>query len=311
MIGKRRMWIVLSMMLAATLALSGCGGSSQNANGEAPGGKQAGSTGESANTPADAKLAAQYKKLNMGHPLEIATDFTLGIPWAVKNQDGSETGVSVDLARAIAGTLGAQADIKQAVFDTIIPGLAAKRYDFAITGMGDTPERQQQIDFVDYILGGSAFGVLKTSDLKDKNLSLDTICGMQVGSQRGTIENGYLNDASKKCVADGKKPIDMPVFDQQQQALLALKSQRVPAILTDVVILKVFGADPNNPITTSGEPIHAVLAGIALPKGSDLVPLVRDALQHLMDDGTYQKIMKANGVEDLALTKATVNKSTP
>ncbi len=47
--------------------------------------------------------------------------------------------------------------------------------------------------------------------------------------------------------------------------------------------------------------------GIAIKKGDDTDKAVQKAMQKLMDDGTYMKILKHWGVESGALDKAEIN----
>ena len=47
--------------------------------------------------------------------------------------------------------------------------------------------------------------------------------------------------------------------------------------------------------------------GIAMPKGSDLAPAMQAAVQHLIDDGTYQKIVQKWGLEGGAIKQAPLN----
>ena len=57
-----------------------------------------------------------------------------------------------------------------------------------------------------------------------------------------------------------------------------------------------------------GEVEGTIKQGIAIKKGdTQLAEAVQAAMQHLMDDGTYMKILKAWGVESGALDKAEIN----
>ncbi len=51
-----------------------------------------------------------------------------------------------------------------------------------------------------------------------------------------------------------------------------------------------------------------VKQGIAIKKGdTELAKAVQAAMQHLMDDGTYMKILEAWGVESGAIKTAEIN----
>jgi polar amino acid transport system substrate-binding protein len=47
--------------------------------------------------------------------------------------------------------------------------------------------------------------------------------------------------------------------------------------------------------------------GIALPKGSDMSKPLQAAVQHLIDDGTYAKIVRKWGLEGGAIKQVPIN----
>jgi polar amino acid transport system substrate-binding protein len=253
-------------------------------------------------TPAkdDALNAALLATGNNG-TLVTATDLTVGQPWAT--QDGTTpVGMDIDLANAIGAVLGAKIDLQNTSFDSLIPGLVAGRYDLTVSAMIDNSKRQAQVDFVDFITDASGFAVQKGSDLTD--LSLDTACGHTIGVIRGGVEEGYLTEQQAKC---GDNKIDIQVFQQLQQAVLAVASGRIEALLGDKLQNGYLAAQPDAKVVESGGPVGEAPVGMALPKDSKLVPVVQQALQKLIDDGTYGKILDKYGASGGALTTATVN----
>ena len=61
-------------------------------------------------------------------------------------------------------------------------------------------------------------------------------------------------------------------------------------------------------LETLGEDAGGVPEAVAIKKGdSDTAKAVQAAMQKLMDDGTYMKILKHWGVESGALDKAEIN----
>ena len=71
------------------------------------------------------------------------------------------TGVNPDIARLIGEALGVDVEIKVVNFDSIIPGMAAGRYDMTVSSMTPTDKRIAVIDFVDYLQVGNAIAVAK------------------------------------------------------------------------------------------------------------------------------------------------------
>src|SRR6185312_7107926 len=57
------------------------------------------------------------------------------------------TGVNPDIARLIGEALGLEVEIKVVNFDSIIPGMAAGRYDMTVSSMTPTDKRISVIDY--------------------------------------------------------------------------------------------------------------------------------------------------------------------
>ena len=53
--------------------------------------------------------------------------------------------------------MGLKVKVVNATFDSIIPGLAAGKYDMGASSFTDTKEREKTVDFVDYFTAGKSF----------------------------------------------------------------------------------------------------------------------------------------------------------
>ncbi|MFI6708921.1 transporter substrate-binding domain-containing protein [Nonomuraea sp. NPDC050478] len=291
---------LLGLALSVTLALTACGsGSGDAADGGETTTKPAGTWAS-----ADPALAEELKAAGFTGEIKGATDLTIGMPWAVE-ENGKPTGLDIDLAEALGDVLGTRIDLQNTSFDSLIPGLAAGRYDVTISAMLDNKKRQEQVDFVDFIIDSSGFVVPADSDIDD--LTLETSCGRTIGVVRGSAEEMYLSEQSTKCEQEGKPAVKLQVFQQLQQGMLAVTSGRIEALCGDSLQNSYLQAQPDSKIKPVGEPINEAPVGMALPKGSKLVPVLQKALQKLVDDGAYVKILEKYGVADGALTKITVN----
>ncbi|MCP6188330.1 transporter substrate-binding domain-containing protein, partial [Klebsiella pneumoniae] len=77
-------------------------------------------------------------------------------PMEYYDTDGTTVlGFDKELTDLLAEQLGVNFEWNNAVFDSLITQLTSERIDIAISGMSDTAERQQQIDFVDYYQAGA------------------------------------------------------------------------------------------------------------------------------------------------------------
>lgn len=300
----RKAIAILAGALAAT-ALTSCSssgsGSVSNAGNSATGSGGAGAAAE--DTSLHNQLPASVKSSGS---LTMATDATIGAPFASFASDNKTiVGLNVDMAKALAKTLGVNLKTVNTPFGTFIPGLQAKRYDFSVSVMLDTKEREKVVDFVDYIKDGSGF-LVRAND-SHTNLTLGDLCGMKAAAITGSVELQDLTAQSAKCKSAGKPAVNISAFAENAQGILALTSGRVDVWAGDSDQNAWLKKQNNGQVKQSGQPFNAAIDGIALPKGSPLVPVMQKAVQKLMADGTYLKILTQYGVQSGALTKATLN----
>ncbi len=59
------------------------------------------------------------------------------------------------MAKALASVMGLRRASRTSPFDSIIPGLAAGKYDLGMSSFTDTKEREKTVDFVTYLQAGS------------------------------------------------------------------------------------------------------------------------------------------------------------
>lgn len=81
-------------------------------------------------------------------PNELVVGMDLSYPpFETIDQGGQPTGVSVELARDLASSLGRPLRIENLPFVGLIPALKSGRVDLVISSMTDTPERRRSIAF--------------------------------------------------------------------------------------------------------------------------------------------------------------------
>ena len=245
------------------------------------------------------------KNIRSKNTLVMVTDATMGPPYGYFGDDNKTIeGVDVDLIRAVSQKLGLELDVKNVKFDSIIPGVKGGRYDLALTAMLDTPERQKQVKFVDVLQGGSSF--LVSADSKIDDFSQADACGKKVGAQTGSVEAEGLSGQSKKCVADGKKAIDVQQYPETDKGVLALRAGRIEAYNGATGMIS-FITKKDSKVRLAGTPYNQGIQGIAFPKDSKLATPVKKALEALMEDGTYAEIIDKYGMKDLMVDEVTVN----
>ncbi|MFG1921854.1 ABC transporter substrate-binding protein [Cryptosporangium sp. NPDC048952] len=235
--------------------------------------------------------------------LRVATSSSLPPMTFVADDNATLVGLDVDMAKAVAATLGLRADVTTAGFDTLVPGLQAGRFDMVMSSMGVTAERQRVVDFVDYYYGGQGFLASKSSgfavtDLRD-------LCGKRVAVQTGSTQQSTLEDSRALCAEAGRRPYELQAFPDTNAAVLAIRGNRVDVFYASISVV-AWTADQNKAFRIAGRYKRAMV-GAALPKATPLTRLVQLAVQHLIDDGTYRTILDQWGLADNAVRTARVN----
>ncbi|MEO5708832.1 MAG: ABC transporter substrate-binding protein [Nocardioidaceae bacterium] len=280
---------------SCALLLSACGSSSDTLEVKAIGAK----------APLFSALPAQYQK---SEKIVVGSDIAYA-PMEYYDTDGTTVlGFDKDLTDLLSKQLGVTFDWRNATFDGLITQLKSKRIDVAISGMSDTAERQQQINFVDYYQAGAMLLVQKGNP--DGLTSIADLCSRTVAVQRGTTQEGYAQEQSKKCEAAGDKPINLLSFDRETEAMLQVKSGRAAADMQDypVATYNARTSGGGNDFAVVGEQIQAGPLGIGIGKtNSALRDALQKAVQAVIDDGSYQKLIDKYKVPLGAVEQATVN----
>ncbi|MFD5468045.1 ABC transporter substrate-binding protein [Kitasatospora sp. NPDC127059] len=291
--------------VSVSLVLTGCGSSKSSS----------GSTGvnASASVPAvtaDASLAALVPAdVKAAGKIVVATDASYA-PNEFKDDKGAIVGMDVDLANAIAKKLGLTADIQNATFDAIIPGITGNKYAMSMSSFTDTKEREASVDMVTYFSAGTGAAVKKGNPDK---IDPKDLCGKKVAVQTGTTQAKDITDTiNPACTKAGKPtiPNDGDKFDLQTDVTQALVSGRDQVMLADSPVVDYAIKQTNGQLEKVGDVTDTAPYGAVLPKGSPLSKAVQGAVQSLMADGTYKSILEKWGVQAGAIDKSVINGAT-
>lgn len=216
----------------------------------------------------------------------------------------TQIGYDMDLARAMGNIFGLETEIVSSNFDTIIPAIGSK-YDLGIAAFTITKERMESVDFVSYFTAGMGYAVAAGNP---KNVDENDLCGLNVAVETGTVEEEAINKTAKQCKADGKKDITIQSSKQQTDATTAVVTGKADVFFADSPVVGYAIAQTDGQLEQLGKDFDEVPNAIAIKKGdSQTTEAVQKAMQKLMDDGTYTKILQHWGVESGALDKAEIN----
>lgn len=287
-------------LLALAIVASGCGG----------GGTTSSSSGtKTAAARADVKVAAEVPAgIKSKGTLTVATDATYAPNEFIGPDGHTIEGMDPDLAKALAGVMGLKANVANATFDSIIPGLAARKYDLSMSSFGDTKAREHTVDFVTYFAAGTSFYV-KTQG--GPNITkLADLCGHTAAVEKGTTQQIDATAESQKCRAAGKRGVTVLTFPDQNGANLALSSGRADVGMADSPPASYLVRKSNGRFKLVGQAYNVVRYGIALPKRSGLAKPMLDAMKAVIADGKYVAILKKWGIQQGAIRDPRINAAT-
>jgi polar amino acid transport system substrate-binding protein len=223
-----------------------------------------------------------------------------------KDTNGEEVGWEIDMMNAIAQTAGLSVKWNYSSFDALIPALQAKRDDFAFGAMGTKKARQSIIDFVSWAQSGGTFVKLASNAKPIK--TLDQLCGMQVAVVGGTGDADLAATQSSQCESSGKKAIDILTFGTADEAILAVRSGRAQMFYGETTNTTYLAEQSNGKVVVVGHDVSPTPLGIGFPKGStQMEKAVMAAIQQLIDNGTYGRILKKWGLSAIALKAPELN----
>jgi polar amino acid transport system substrate-binding protein len=221
--------------------------------------------------------------------------------------DKAPAGQDIDLADAVAKVLGVKLERQDASFETILPALGSGKYDFGTGNFGVTSDRLKTIDFVTYINDGQGFAVKKgNTELKTKVTDLTQQCGLTIGTGAGTTFEATLTAQRGVCAKAGKKPYDVKVYSENAATLTALQQGRIDVIMSTINGLRHQAAQSASQTAFLGE-FHRLDVGFAFKKGSPLTKAFQAAVNELIKDGTYARILKKWGTSASAIETSRIN----
>lgn len=219
------------------------------------------------------------------------------------------TGVSVDLLTEIGKRLGLKIEYIHAEYAALIGGVEAGRFDIASGGISDTEEREQKLDFVNYMKSGGS--ILLLADNKDRLDTIADFCGKKVATLLGSrVIMDAVEKASAECVSKGKPAIEAAQLPSAPDARMQLDLKRVQGYLGDYPALVYLGTLFKGKYRIAGGNYVLTPYITSWGFGKDKQGLrnaVQKAAESMRADGTYVAIMKKWGVDGGALPQISVN----
>ncbi len=247
---------------------------------------------------APTKAVLESGKLSIASSLSYA-------PFEYVDEKGAPAGLDIELAQASANVLGVKLDIVTMPFASQIPALASGRIKVAWATFSVKEERLRQVDFVVFLQAGTVLSTLPAKAAQFK--SADDLCGQTIAVQSGTAADFTADKLSARCTGAGRKAISKSIYPDQKDIIQAVLTGRAIGRLDDSTASGYYQTSSGGKLVVAPGQYDVLPLGIAVPKGDkETADMMRRALQRLMDDGTYARILDKYGVSLARVTAATV-----
>ena len=303
---RTKRWLSLAVSLLSAAAIVGCGSSSSSSSSSAAASSSSTSASSSAAAGSDPAIVALVpSSLKSKGSITVAADASYAPNEFIGSDGHTVVGMDADLSNALAQLMGLKANIVNATFDTIIPGLAAGKYDMGASSFTDTKAREKVVNFVDYFQAGTSFFTKTSGGVAVTSLS--SLCGKSVSVESGTTEETDAKAQSVKCKATGKPAVNVLVFPTQTAANLALSSGRAQVSMADSPVAAYQVKQSHGNVQARRRHLRdGARTGSRSRRTARSTRPCSPALKELMSNGTYAKILTKWGIQSGAIPASEV-----
>lgn len=299
---------------ALLLGLTACSDPDVGASGssEAPASETGTSTTVSYNTTpdqdrvraeADPDLAAAVpEQISDDGKLTVAT--TAGsIPLTFHaDDDRTVIGSEIDLAQLVADKLGLELDVQVTSWENWPLKTRSGDYEVVFSNVGVNDERLELFDFASYRAAYMGFEAQADSELVVEDAQ--DISGKTVSVGSGTNQEKILLAWNDELEDQGQEPAALQYYANDADTILALSSGRLDLAI-DPYPTAVYRENTREDLKVVGKinagwPSETLVAATTL-KDNGLAPVLTDALNATIDDGTYQQVLERWGLQEEAV----------
>ncbi|MER5736449.1 ABC transporter substrate-binding protein [Streptomyces sp. NPDC002262] len=303
--------------LTAALALTACGNPSDGAATEvaaASGGTVRINLSPDQNrvtTPKVDSIAARVpEEIRRRGTLEIVDSSGSAAPLTFyATDDKTVIGVEPDLAHLVADVLGLEPHINTVSWENVFVGLDSAKYDVGFSNITVTEERKEKYDFATYREDNLGFEAKKGSGLKVDGP--EDVAGRTVAVGSGTNQEKLLVEWSKENEKAGREPVDIKYYQNDSDVHLALQSGRIELYLGPNPTAAYHAATTGKTevvgtYSGAGATLQGLIAATT-KKDSGLAEPLAAALDEVIANGTYARVLQRWGLSDEAVTTSEIN----
>jgi polar amino acid transport system substrate-binding protein len=209
-------------------------------------------------------------------------DLQGGAPYVFEDaaSAGGIRGFEVDIARALARRLGVKARFVQNDWSNLIPALERGDFDVLLNGLEDTPARRARLRLtIPYFVYGETLAVRKGAPYA----TLADLTGKRVATLNQTVAQELLK----------ARPVEIALYEGQQEPYFDLAHGRVEAVLLDHVIADIYGCPLPEVRCLPGDVARGVYVAAVRRDRPELQVALDTALGAMISDGELRRILEA------------------
>ncbi|MEV0732560.1 ABC transporter substrate-binding protein [Polymorphospora sp. NPDC050346] len=305
-----------TLAMATLLALAACGTPDDEpvaTAGDRPGSTVINTSPEQ-NRVRSAKVDAAAAKV----PAAIAADGKLSVGISAgqtpplffrADDDRTLIGVEPDIAQLVADVLGLELDLRPTSWDNIFLAVRSGQNEVGFSNITVTEERKDLYDFATYRVDSLGWEVRVDGGIDRIEKPAD-IAGLNVSVGSGTNQEEVLLRWDEQNRAAGLAPVKITYYQNSADYQLALLSGRIDAFFgpnpSVAYHAAVSGRTKVVGIVPGGGEVPAQIAAMT-QKGNGFVEALDAALDAVIQDGTYAKVLARWGLGGEAIPAAEIN----
>ena len=203
-------------------------------------------------------------------------------PFEFMDENIQFAGCDIWLAEQIADALGVKLEVMDMAFDGLIAAVKSGQVDLSFAAFTVTEERAKEIDFTQIYQRDEQMLVVKKGN-EDVYATKESLEGLQVGAQRGTVQSLLIQSALPKSI----------LFELDKYATLALEvtNGNIAGLVVDGAVGEGLIANNTNLIKSNFafDPAEANFgkAGVLAKGKDDLKALVDAVIVKVVEDGSF------------------------
>jgi polar amino acid transport system substrate-binding protein len=218
-------------------------------------------------------------------------------------------GNEVDIAYAVGETLGLEVEVLPVAWADWPLGIESAKYEAVLSNVTVTEARKEKFDFATYRTDLLGFYAKSDSDIGEIKEAKD-VAGKKIIVGSGTNQEAILVRWDEENKKNGLRPVEFQYYDDDSASTLALQSGRA-----DLTFGPNAGAaykaaqDGKSKLVgtlNGGWPLTADIA-FTTKKDNGLAVAAQAALNDLIENGTYAKILDRWGLSSEAVAKSELN----